>query len=60
VPAPSRDYYTAFGAGILAKTIETNWHERGAGHVKVERYKIKGTEAWGVRSNLVNGLPPSP
>lgn len=54
-----KDTYTSFGAGLLAKTIETYWHDRGARHVKVERYELEHFPGmWGVRSNLVAGMPP--
>lgn len=55
-----KDTYTSFGAGLLAKTIETYWHDRGAKHVKVERYELGANfpGMWGVRSNLVNGKAP--
>lgn len=53
------DSYSAFGAGKLAKTIESYWHERGFPTVRAERYALPGYEGmWGVRSNLVAGLPP--
>lgn len=53
------DYYTSYGAGVLAKQIETYWHKLGHGGVRVERYALPGLDGtFGVRSNLVNGLPP--
>lgn len=51
--------YSHHAAGVLAKTIETYWRERGHGNVRAERYELDGfPNHWGVRSNLVNGLPP--
>lgn len=48
----------------LARNINKHWHARG--HMDVRAYVIKepwvenvNTPGWGVRSNLVNGLPPS-
>lgn len=51
------DFSTSFGAGVLAGYIESFWRGRGYSAVKVERYEV-GDGAWGVRSNLYNGLPP--
>jgi hypothetical protein len=59
VLAKTDDSYSAFGAGVLARKIESYWHERDARHVRAERYELPGFEGmWGVRSNLVAGLPP--
>ena len=52
------DLSTRFGAWTLAEAIMEVWRRRGYGNVKVERYEI-GAGSWGVRSNLVNGLPPT-
>lgn len=53
----SVDLMSFYGAGVLAGTVERYWHERGHANVIVERVEIfEGT--WGVRSNLVAGLPP--
>ena len=51
------DLFSKRGAYVLAKFIESHWAARG--HTVVcERYDIFGDEsAFGVRSDLVNGLP---
>jgi hypothetical protein len=41
------------GAGLLADHINAFWK----GRAKAERYELDAG-GWGVRSNLVNGLPP--
>jgi hypothetical protein len=58
---PDKDAFTKYAAGVLAAHIQKFWHDRGgAGHlVRAERYEIpEAPGLWGVRSNLVNGLPP--
>lgn len=53
------DYLTEYGAGVLAMMIETHWRERGFAGIRVARYQIPGTEAFGVRSNIgPTGYPP--
>lgn len=53
------DYFTAFGAGTLAKAIQLYWHKKGFPSVRAERVPIPGLDTYAVRSNLVNGLPPT-
>ncbi len=55
------DNYTKHGAGVLAALVEKYWHGRGHRHVKAERYELGANVPgmWGVRSNLVAGLPPA-
>lgn len=52
--------YTKYGAGLLVDRINAYWAERGFKAVRAERYAIRGEGVWGVRSNLVNGLPRKP
>lgn len=55
------DCHTYRGAGRLAKTIEQYWRGRGFASVVVERFQVFPDDhysPWGVRSNLVRGLPP--
>jgi len=64
--------YSYEGAFRLAAKVEDYWHKRGHYNVKAEPYCIglfafdynrapsdrKCNKRYGVRSNLVNGLPP--
>jgi hypothetical protein len=51
------DVYTIKGANRLVKIIKAYWQKRGHA-VDVERFAIVGwKDHWGVRSDLVNGLP---
>ena len=50
------DASTKFGALMLAQCIVDYWRQRGY-FVKAERYQVPGSEVWGVRSNLLNGIP---
>lgn len=50
------DLLSPYGAGVLAAAIATYWRERGY-TVVAERYELPGSGGWGVRSDLVNGLP---
>jgi hypothetical protein len=65
------DYLCAAGAQYLAEKIKTFWHE--GGHRNVATWIVtsrnlaaednpndKPVATWGVRSNLINGLPPKP
>lgn len=54
--APRIDASSRYGACVLAAHIVAVWRARGFRHVTAERYQVTET-AWGVRSNLVNGLP---
>lgn len=58
MPPSTTDYYTKHGAGTLADMVNAYWAKRGVSHVLAERYPMGSTGAWGVRSNLVGGLPP--
>lgn len=51
------DNYTAKGAERLRNTILDYWAARGYLNVRVERYQV-WEGVWGLRSNLVGGLPP--
>jgi hypothetical protein len=53
----AKDLYSAMGADCVAKAVECYWHKRGHRQVRSERFELSpGT--WGVRSNLVGGMPP--
>lgn len=49
------DLLSRAGANALCRTIRTYWHRKGH-EVRVEPYEF-GEDSWGVRSNLVAGLP---
>lgn len=52
------DTYSAKGAERIKATILAYWLAQGHTNVRVEKYEVwQGT--WGIRSNLVNGLPPA-
>lgn len=50
------DLYSRKGARLLAEVIANYWLKAGY-IVLVEAFPVTGFELWGVRSNLVNGLP---
>jgi hypothetical protein len=52
------DYFTKYGAGLLAARIREYWRARGFYGILCERYEIMpGT--WGVHSNIgPKGFPP--
>lgn len=55
------DSLTKHGAGRLCETIEAFWRGLGFTTVKAERFEVwpgEGIDTWGVRSNLVAGMPP--
>lgn len=54
------DHYTKPGAERLAERIVSYWHSRGFRDVTATVYKIMASTGlcYGIRSNLVNGLPP--
>lgn len=63
MPKPERlkidcdDLLSKQGSRLLAKAIVEYWLVRG--HlVFAEGYPLPDSLTWGVRSNLVNGLPP--
>lgn len=63
MPKPERvkidcdDLLSRQGSRLLAEAIAGYW--LGRGHlVFAEGYPLGDSGAWGVRSNLVNGLPP--
>jgi hypothetical protein len=51
------DHYTKAGAKALAERIERFWRSQGYRGVTVQAHQIPGFDMWGVRSNLVAGLP---
>ncbi len=57
MPSTTMDYYSKRGAEILAGIVTAYWVKQGIGHVVAEAFRVEGT-TWGVKSNLVNGLPP--
>lgn len=54
------DLLSPSGASAIAAAVEAYWHSRGHVQVRAERYEIPSGGGWGVRSNLVGGLPPAP
>lgn len=52
----STDTYTKAGSARLAETIRVYWADRGH-RVTVEPFLVESFRCWGIRSNLVNGLP---
>jgi hypothetical protein len=45
----------------MARRVERAWHKCGHTQVRawvIEEPKYKGAAIWGIRSNLVGGLPP--
>jgi hypothetical protein len=57
-PRPMPNYYTRHGAALLAQEIISAWIRLGHRNVTAEPFRISDGLGWGVRSNLVNGLPP--
>lgn len=55
---PKFDALSKYGASLLCDAIMDHWARRGF-VVRAERYAVEGTASWGVRSNLVAGLPPA-
>jgi hypothetical protein len=57
VKIDSDDLLSRKGSRLLAEAISAHWS--GRGHlVFAESYPLGDSGAFGVRSNLVNGLPP--
>lgn len=52
------DYMTPVGARVLADRIVAYWLDRGYAGIKMLFECSPLTEAWSVRSNMVNGFPP--
>jgi len=54
------DYYSQYGAGVLAATIERYWQRRGFHGIRVERFEVfPGSGVFGIRSNIgPAGYPP--
>ena len=53
------DGFSKDGADAIALSIATFWKGRSAEGVRAWSYRLP-TGDWGVRSNLVGGMPPSP
>lgn len=57
------DSFSLSGATRLAKTIEDHWKALGYRNVKASPYVIsssrKNVPDYGIRSNLINGMPPA-
>jgi hypothetical protein len=51
------DHYTKAGASALAERVKQFWHDRGFFGVTATAHPIPGFDMYGVRSNLVAGLP---
>ena len=56
---PKTDFFTKHGAEMLRQHITSYWQARGFLGVRVERFQMPGRIDWGVRSNLVDGIPPT-
>lgn len=56
MPIEVTDLYSRKGARLLAEVIANYWLTRGY-IVLVESFQLPDMSLWGVRSNLVNGLP---
>lgn len=57
--AEHSDLLTRDGARAIAAVINAYWSERGHSTVRAEHYELPGFgKSYGVRSNLINGLPP--
>lgn len=67
MPKPKRvkidcdDLNSGHGANLVRNVIRAFWHGRGFLSVQVDAYPLGPAlpGKYGVRSNLVNGLPPS-
>jgi hypothetical protein len=54
------DLLSKRGAQLLADAINAYWLARGSGRVRAVPYELDGHKtSYGVRSNLLNGLPPT-
>ena len=59
----NRDLCSEGGAHYLANKLDQWWHDYGYPQVSHHAIPLASTRLgalWGVRSNLVNGLPPRP
>lgn len=53
------DFLTRNGADALVKHLTDYWTSRGYRGIRVERFELPGVGSnWGVRSNMVGGVPP--
>ncbi len=58
-PFPDKfDALSYYGAKMIANHITNYWAARGFHNVVAMRFSISDTASYGVKSNLVNGLPP--
>jgi hypothetical protein len=59
-PLAGADLTTRSGADALCRHLTDYWVKRGYAKVRVERYELPGTVggSYGVRSNMVGGVPP--
>ena len=57
---PIPDHYSAHGAELLAKRLESLWHAKGWPKAQfwVSHVSTVGRGSYIVQSNLINGLPP--
>ena len=57
---PIPDHYSAKGAELLAKRLESIWHAKGWPKAQfwVSHVSTVGRGSYIVQSNLINGLPP--
>lgn len=55
---PATDFLTRHGADLIATHLVAYWRARGFQGLRATPYEVTpGT--WGVRSNMVGGIPPS-
>jgi hypothetical protein len=59
LPPRGTDFLEKYPAYQMAAFIQDFWHSRGHTNVVVERYELDIPGVYGVRSNLVGGLPPT-
>jgi hypothetical protein len=54
------NFFTRSGADAIVRVITDYWTSRGYLGIRVEKYELPGITAgtYGVRSNMVGGIPP--
>jgi hypothetical protein len=60
-PLARQDLCTRSGADAIVRHLTDYWTTRGYSGIRVEKYELPGTTggSWGVRSNMVGGVPPA-
>lgn len=56
---PKTNFSTSHGAEMIKQHILMYWRKRGFLGVRVERFQMPGQTDWLLRSNLVDGIPPT-